>query len=82
MQSSPLQVALLVYAVGVLVTAWLTSKALQAVRESDDESPEMQSTLASIDKLCDATGLRDSGVAVMIGLMWPAALMAYLLKPR
>jgi hypothetical protein len=77
---NPLQTFLYIYVTGVVVTSFVMYWAITMVRKSDEDSAKK--LVQGLDKISEASGLRDSGLAVLTGLAWPWTLAKALTKEK
>ena len=74
-----LQALLAVYAIMAVIFMTLTFWALSGTRKMEDA--ESRVLLQKFDTTKDSLGLKDSGMAVLVGLLWPLIIFNYRKQP-
>lgn len=75
MTTNAVQGAMVLYVLGVLAFAGYTLHGLRFIAKDDD--PESRDLHAEMAHFKHDSGLRDTGIAVFVGIIWPVAFVAY-----
>lgn len=74
-----MHIVLIVYVLGVVAYAGLLYWALN--QPTDDMSPEAEEGLRFIEGYMEQSGLRKSGISILLGFLWPMAVYSIVTGP-